>query len=99
MQVHGPTHLHGPQAISGPHAARAGRPGAPGHVAQPRDELNLSDAGRAASDVAGLVDSAKNLPEIRQDRVDQIRARIATGTYETPERLDAALDRLLDEIG
>ena len=29
----------------------------------------------------------------------EIRARIAEGTYETPEKLDVAVERLLDEIG
>ena len=36
---------------------------------------------------------------IRQDVVSRIRAEIAAGTYETPGKLDVALDRLLDEIG
>jgi hypothetical protein len=31
--------------------------------------------------------------------VNQIRAQIAAGTYETPDKLDAAVQRLLDEIG
>jgi negative regulator of flagellin synthesis FlgM len=39
------------------------------------------------------------LPEIRQDRVDQIRAQIADGTYESEEKLEIAVGRLLDEIG
>jgi hypothetical protein len=30
--------------------------------------------------------------------VASIRAQIANGTYETPEKLDMALSRLLDEI-
>jgi hypothetical protein len=30
--------------------------------------------------------------------VARVRSEIAAGTYETPEKLDSALDRLLDEI-
>jgi hypothetical protein len=30
--------------------------------------------------------------------VDQIRREIAKGTYDTPEKWDAALDRLLDRL-
>jgi hypothetical protein len=33
------------------------------------------------------------------DRVNEIRAQIAAGTYETDEKLDIAVGRLLDEIG
>jgi len=36
---------------------------------------------------------------IRHDVVSRIRSEIAAGTYETPEKLDAALERLIDEIG
>jgi negative regulator of flagellin synthesis FlgM len=57
-----------------------------------QDELQLSDAGP-------LVDKVRDLPEIRQDRVDQIRAQIADGTYESEEKLEIAVGRLLDEIG
>jgi hypothetical protein len=31
--------------------------------------------------------------------VNQLRAEIAAGTYETPEKLTMAVDRLFDEIG
>ena len=36
--------------------------------------------------------------EIRSDRVNEIRAQISSGIYETPEKIDAAVSRLLDEI-
>jgi negative regulator of flagellin synthesis FlgM len=57
-----------------------------------QDELQLSEEGQ-------LVDKVRSLPDIRQDRVDQIKAQIADGTYETEEKLDIAVGRLLDEIG
>ena len=37
--------------------------------------------------------------EIRADRVAEVRAEIASGVYETDAKLDAAVDRLLDQIG
>ena len=37
--------------------------------------------------------------KIRTDRVAQIRQAIEAGTYETQDKLDIAIDRLLDEIG
>ena len=51
------------------------------------------------SDAARLVEQVNQLPDVRQDRIDQIRAQIAEGTYETDEKLDVAVGRLLDEIG
>jgi len=37
-------------------------------------------------------------PDIRTDLVQRLRLEIANGTYETPDKLDAALDRLLDGL-
>jgi len=46
-----------------------------------------------------LTEQTHEIPDIRQDRVDSIRAQIAKGTYETDAKLDVAIERLLDEIG
>lgn len=37
-------------------------------------------------------------PEIRVELVARIRREIAEGTYDTPEKWDLALDRLLDRL-
>jgi negative regulator of flagellin synthesis FlgM len=92
MQIHGPSHLHGPQTIGAPHRTpatanppQAGRSG-------PVDQLDISPQ-------ADLVSRTREVPAIREAKVAAIKADIAAGTYETPEKLEAALDRLLDEIG
>lgn len=92
MHVYGPAHLHGAQSISSPHSSRAVSPPATSSSRPIQDEVQISDA-------AQYVEQVRNLPDIRQDRVDQIRAQIAAGTYETDEKMQAALGRLLDEIG
>ncbi len=46
------------------------------------------------SDRARLLARLKQLPEVREDLVARVRAEIAAGTYETPEKVDAALERL-----
>jgi negative regulator of flagellin synthesis FlgM len=90
MQVYGTSYLHGAQPIGPPHTARTHQP-QPTQYASPSDELALSPE-------ALLLDRVRDLPEIRADRVQQVRAQLAAGTYETGEKLNAALDRLLDEI-
>ena len=92
MQIYGPAQVHGPQAISGPHMARAARSSSPVESSAIQDEVNISDKAR-------LVEQAEQAPDIRQDRVNSIRAQIAAGTYETSGKLDVAVSRLLDEIG
>ncbi len=92
MHIIGPAHLHGPQPIGSPHGPQASKSAQRPDSVQITDELDISDAAR-------LTDLANSAPEIRQDRVDAVRAKIAQGTYETPEKLDVAVERLLDEIG
>lgn len=92
MQIYGPAHLHGAQALGAPHTSRLSASQASSQSAAIQDELQISDAGR-------LVDQARELPDVRQDLVNRIRSQIAAGTYETPEKLGVAMDRLLDEIG
>lgn len=92
MQIYGPAHLHGPQPLGAPHHARIEQPPEVASSPVPTDEVEISQAGQ-------LLDLVSQLPEIRQDRVEQIRAAIAEGTYETDGKLSIALGRLLDEIG
>lgn len=57
----------------------------------PRDQVEISP-------LANMLDGIDRLPEIRHERVEEIRRQIADGVYETPEKLEIALDRLLDEL-
>ncbi len=91
MEIHGVTHLHGAQPISGPHKAQPADPTPQTDTWMDVDELDISQE----ADLVGRVD---DLPDIRADRVAEIRADIAEGVYETDEKLDIALGRLLDEM-
>jgi negative regulator of flagellin synthesis FlgM len=58
---------------------------------RPSDRVDISQR-------AHLLARMATLPEIRQDLVSDIRRQIAEGHYETPERLEAAIDELLSEL-
>ncbi|MHC4217290.1 MAG: flagellar biosynthesis anti-sigma factor FlgM [Planctomycetota bacterium] len=46
-----------------------------------------------------LLDRLLQLPEVRMELVEKVRQAIAAGTYETPEKLEVAVDQLLrDEL-
>ncbi len=96
MQIYGPTHLHGPQTIGSPHNNRISKPEATNPAAPINDELQISPA---AQEAAQLVEQVNQMPDIRQNRVDEIRAQIEAGTYETDAKIQLAVERLLDEIG
>lgn len=44
------------------------------------------------------IEKAKRCPPVRRDLVEHIKAEIASGSYDSPDKLDKALDRLLDEL-
>jgi negative regulator of flagellin synthesis FlgM len=92
MQIYGPGQIHTAQGINAPHNPQFRR--AAEGVSQPTggDQLSISAAAEAAIQTAGN-------NGIRAELVAKIRNELAAGTYETAEKLDVALDRLLDEIG
>ncbi|HEX5105874.1 MAG TPA: flagellar biosynthesis anti-sigma factor FlgM [Pirellulaceae bacterium] len=91
MYIYGTAHVHAPQPINAPHRTAPAAAPTSSPYAGGVDQLDLSPE-------AEFVAQARDLPEIREDRVAAIRAQIEAGTYETPEKLDIALSRMLDEI-
>lgn len=91
MYIYGTAHVHAAQPLNAPHRAGAAQAPTNSPYSGGVDQLDISPE-------ADFVAQARDLPEIREDRVASIRAQIADGTYETPEKLDMALSRLLDEI-
>ena len=70
----------------------SGKPAEAAAVTTPKDELELSAAGVAMDRVA-------ETPEMRAERLAQIKEAIDNGSYETDEKLDAALSRMFDSFG
>ena len=65
----------------------------------PRQNLALLTRLQARSaPPAGDGQSARQPEEIRMDLVQRVKAEIAAGTYDTPERWEAALDRLAERL-
>lgn len=64
---------------------------APGRIERPSDRVELSDRARLLSKLA-------NMPAIRQDLVDRVRQEIAGGNYDTPDRVEGALNNLIDDL-
>ena len=92
MEIHGAAGAQGPQPIYPRIAAFSVEGGASVHAGNPRDQVEISPLGQ-------MLDGIGRLPEIRHERVEAIRSQIASGVYETPEKMELAMDRLLDEMG
>ena len=63
------------------------------------------DVGTSATDTVEISDSArylgeiKKLPAIREAKVQQMKDLIASGQFETPERINGTVNRMLEELG
>jgi len=72
------------QRYAGPRqAARTGR--------SQEDAVDVSLLGRLLSQLHAL-------PDIRVEKVAEVRAAIEQGTYETPEKLERTIEKLLEEL-
>lgn len=100
MQINGTGPVYrvdGPHSTSGAHRAAKPEGGA-----RQADSVDISPAAQEAARLAEAAEAraaAKADGSIRADKVASLRQQIADGSYDTPERLDAAVDRLLDQIG
>lgn len=50
------------------------------------------------SGVSHLLKTLKSNGDVRTDKIADIKAEIAAGTYEDDKKLDVAVDRLLDDL-
>jgi hypothetical protein len=78
-------HPHGPSCLPGPTQRRRCR----GARAAERSPSPMTD-----SDTPVPLDA----PGVRTELVERVRREIAAGTYETPDKLQEALERLLDRL-
>jgi len=83
MQCHGPTSLRGP-------------------ITRSRDRWRrFIDLDRRDDTAVAELDEcppSRSDRDVRWDLVERIRQEIADGTYETPEKWETALDRLLKRL-
>ena len=91
MEIYGAGGAQGPQPIYPRLAAFGVDGGQAVSAGTPRDHVEISPLGQ-------MLDGISRLPEIRHEKVEEIRQQIAAGTYETPEKIQIALDRLMDEL-
>lgn len=103
MQIFGPYRVAASQATQGNQRINDVKPGGMPNPSEktrsaaPVDELDLSNSvgqTRGTSDSSAIAGGG----EIRLERVAAIRRAIADGSYETPEKLDLALNRMLDDL-
>ena len=101
MSIYGIQSLHSAQSLAGPH--RAGATAAPAAETNRQgmsiqDEVQISQAAREASTAVVENSESSAGSGIRFDLINHIRAEIADGTYDTPEKMSIAVDRLASRL-
>lgn len=93
MQIHGLHQAHATQSVANNSSVKSTAPAQVSESSQSAhiDQLDLSPEALAISQ-----SQATETGGIRLDKVSALRQAIADGTYETPERLSAAIDKMLD---
>ena len=92
MQVNGPGPVSGNTPIGRTEATGAAAKSEATHAERPRDEVEISEASR-------MFNQLSQTSAVRAERLAQIKAEIDAGVYETPEKLEAALMKLIGEAG
>jgi len=91
MEVTGPGSISSSFPVQQPRSAPERPAAVPTPPSPPQDELEISD-------VARKLEALSESGELREARLAQIKAAIEAGEYETLEKLEVAVDRLLDKL-
>ena len=96
MDIYNSQYIHNVHSVSTPHfrSVSAQSPVETNRVSTPiRDEISLSRESQSMLATSSVSDSSSAAP--RLDLINRIRSEIAAGTYDTPEKFETALSRLL----
>jgi len=76
----------------------APRPGRRGKGCGSPRPASVRRALASETKLAQWIAKARAVPEVRRELVQRVKAEIAAGNYETPEKLRLAVERLLEEL-
>lgn len=91
MEVNGLGPVNGGQPVQKTSQTAAAAQAAEARPTAPKDELEISSTNSAATEVDLQA-------EFRAQRIAQIQQEIAAGTYETSDKLETAVDRLMESL-
>lgn len=103
MEISATQFVHGAQSLQGPHKSVATKDIAPTTTREnaARDEVRFSEEAlrlneTRLNEIQGGEESS--IAGIRFDLVNRIKSEIASGSYDTPDKMDIALDRLIERL-
>jgi negative regulator of flagellin synthesis FlgM len=91
MQIFGPSSVQNTRAIAESIRTNSAQPTTHPISIDTVDQLDISREAQYLMQIHGA-------PDIRAERVADIRSQLETGRYESSDKLNVAVDRLLDEL-
>lgn len=99
MDINGINHINAAHGVKTPHLSEMKKGATEASQSNPiQDEIEISTTARRLSATTESA-AASETGEVRYELVNRIREEIANGTYDTPERFDVAMERLLSRLG
>ena len=80
----------GPNRVEGPRKTPKVTPSQTPSAPPPTDKVEISEAAR-------LVSEALSLPQVRTERVEEIKKLLESGQFDNDARLQGAIDQFLEE--
>ena len=68
--------------------------------AQGQDSVSISKEAQQAQEMAQVLSTVREAPDIRQDRVKEVKEKLARGEYDNPESelLDKVAEKIADAL-
>jgi negative regulator of flagellin synthesis FlgM len=91
MEVRGLSSASPTSPLSRPETAAGREDPQAATATSPKDEVEISAVGK-------MLDDASRTPGIREQRLAEIKAAIEAGTYESPEKIELAVNRMVEQL-
>ena len=90
MEIQGPGGISGPNRME-PHRTTVRGSDQTGEPANVNDSVQISEQAR-------MLEMLSQVPAVRMERIQELKALIQAGEYETPEKLAVAVTKLMEEL-
>ena len=66
---------------------------------QSTDSISVSNEAKLRSEMMQAVEQVRNMPDIRQDRVEEVKAKLQDPSYINEQVLDRVADEIMSSFG
>ena len=64
-----------------------------------KDNVQISDEARKLAEEQRIQDTLKNAPDVREDRIAEVKAKLESGAYDNEEVMNNVAEKLMKVLG